>query len=164
MKKYAPFKHVVLLLVSILYPLCSNAFEKVNIPAPSFIASGLPNDVPMTFVFGKNAQPLVFAASDHQQNQSLEKFFSTNGAQLPSVDATTTKYVEQLRQLLTKNGYALEKLIASSNRFTVVNVEIGESLGKCAPCTERHASVIEGASTAHRGLDAAYVVIYLVQP
>jgi len=110
----------------------------------------------MTFVFDK-AGALVFVANS-ADSESLDKMISTNGAQLPPPSSDLTQKSAELAKALDASGNALSTLIQKTHSFTVVNIEVGRSVGVCAPCTQRHTSLIDKAP---KSFDASYVVIQL---
>ena len=133
-----------------------SSLQSIAIPVRSYLSSGLPNSFPVTYVFGKDGK-LIFAAGA-SDGDALNSFFASNGAKTPSQSSELTTKSERFSKLLADNGQSLAKLVPTTKTFTVFNVEVGTSIGVCAPCTQRHKVIAEDVPPA---FDAGFVIIHL---
>lgn len=152
----------VFLSVLALTPVV-NAGQPIKISAITYFKSGLPNDFPATFVF-RNTGELLFVSLSGDKNDVLKTFISSDGAQLPKPQPILAQEKTQLKSLMDVNGTPLAGLISPAHEFTVINLEIGQTLGQCGPCAARHKLVIDDVATSHQKLNAAYVVVALENP
>ncbi|MFT3907444.1 MAG: hypothetical protein QM718_14200 [Steroidobacteraceae bacterium] len=145
------------LLISIALPAL--ATQTITLSAPSYIRSGLPNDLPTTFLFDRNGSLLLVATSADADNK-LQNFLNSNGRSIPVADQNCEKLKQLLTKVLAEEEITLSAILSKSNAFTLIGIRAGSSLGECAPCTSRHLMLLN-AVNGKVALDAKYVVLSL---